>query len=371
MAHSLLEDASKNVSTAVCRSLFKKVGSDADGKDLRVHDCFEIDEKTWIVTKVKKQPLYNQFFGTARCQNAIKELMLDELATWHSVRALAVTKMDDGEVFIGRVVKIQGRRGKACLENGTYTRNTTKSTTQVSRLMAAPLAPSIAPAPLAPVGEQGDPMDLDQGDGALKVLLERVDKQEAELALNGNIVKNLCAQGSRAKEQHAILEAKLAEAAVRERKQHSELELLKAERRADGLRQLREFEKEQLQEQEAKKLREEKAKNGKWPNPYVTPKASVDPYVTPKASVAEDHLPEDEAQVKRDADSAKALLWRPQIEGHFPSELWSGQSGQCARLKLLMRSARRGLLLRKLLCVLLRRLLRVLLRLATALCWRS
>jgi hypothetical protein len=68
--------------------------------------------------------------------------MLDELATWHSVRALAVTKMDDdGEVSIGRAVKIQGQRGKACLENGTYTRNSTNSTIQVSKIMAAPLAP--------------------------------------------------------------------------------------------------------------------------------------------------------------------------------------------------------------------------------------
>jgi hypothetical protein len=69
--------------------------------------------------------------------------------------------------------------------------------------------------------------------------------------LNGNIVKSLCAQGSRAEEQHAILERKLAEAAVRERVQQSELELLKAQRRADGVRQLREYEKE-LQEEKAK-----------------------------------------------------------------------------------------------------------------------
>jgi hypothetical protein len=112
--------------------------------------------------------------------------------------------------------------------------------------MAAPLAPvadgSATPSiALAPVGEQGDPMDLDKGDGSLKALLERVDKQEAELALNGNMVKTLCAQGSRAEEQHAILEHKLAAAAIREQKQQSELELLKAERRADGLRQLHEF----------------------------------------------------------------------------------------------------------------------------------
>jgi hypothetical protein len=60
-----------------------------------------------------------------------------------------------------------------------------------------------------------------------------------------------------------------------------------------------EFEEEQLQE--------EKAKTGKWPNPYVTPKATVGPYVTPKVS-AEDHSPEDQAQAQRDADSAKALL---------------------------------------------------------------
>jgi hypothetical protein len=142
-------------------------------------------------------------------------------------------------------------------------------------------------------------MDLDEGDGAPKALLERVDKQQAEIALNGNTVRNLCAQGSRAEEQHAILEGKLAEAAVRERKQQSKLELIKAQRRADGFRQLREFEKEQLQE--------ETAKTGKWPNPYVTPKATVDPYVTPKVS-AEDHSPEDKAQAERDADSAKALL---------------------------------------------------------------
>ena len=109
-------------------------GTDADGKPLRVNECFEIDPKTWVVTKVFRQPLYNQFFGTTRCQRAIKELMLDEL----------VTKMDDdGEVSIGRAVKIQGRRGKACLENGSYTRNTTKSTVQISTLMAAPLAPVI------------------------------------------------------------------------------------------------------------------------------------------------------------------------------------------------------------------------------------
>jgi hypothetical protein len=209
MAHSLLEAASGNGSKAVNRCLFKMAGTDADGKPLRVRDCFEIDEKTWTVTKVKNQPLYNQFFGTTRCQRAIKELMLDELVTWHSVRAFAVTKMDDDvEVSIGSAVKMQGRRGKACLENGSYTRNSTKSTVQISKLMAAPLAPvadgsptpSIAPVPLAHVGEQGDPMDLDEGDGTLKALLKRVNKQEAEIALNGNIVKNLCAQGSRAKE---------------------------------------------------------------------------------------------------------------------------------------------------------------------------
>ena len=53
--------------------------------------------------------------------------------------------------------------------------------------------------------EQGDPMDLDEGDGSLKALLQRVNKQDAEIALNGNMVKTLCAQGSRAEEQHAIL----------------------------------------------------------------------------------------------------------------------------------------------------------------------
>jgi hypothetical protein len=63
MAHSLLEASSTNGST--CPSLFKKAGTDTDGKDLRVSDCFEVDEKTWIVTKVKFQPLYNQFYGTA------------------------------------------------------------------------------------------------------------------------------------------------------------------------------------------------------------------------------------------------------------------------------------------------------------------
>jgi hypothetical protein len=51
--------------------------------------------------------------------------LLDELATWHSVRALAVTRMSDGEVSIGRAVKIQGRSGGACLEDGTHGVNNT------------------------------------------------------------------------------------------------------------------------------------------------------------------------------------------------------------------------------------------------------
>ena len=130
--------------------------------------------------------------------------------------------------------------------------------------------------------------------------MKRVDKQEAELALNGNLVKSLCAQGSRAEEQHAILEGKLAEAAVREQKQQSELELLKAERRADGLRQLREFEQEQVL------LQKEKVRKAQWPNPYVTPKAA-DTHVPPQVS-AEDLSPEDQAQAQHDADSAKALV---------------------------------------------------------------
>ena len=143
-------------------------------------------------------------------------------------------------------------------------------------------------------------MDLDEGDGSLKALLQRVNKQDAEIALNGNMVKTLCAQGSRAEEQHAILERKLAEAAIREQKQQSELELLKAERRADGLRQLHEFEQEQ------ELLQKEKVKKAMWPNPYVTPKAA-DPYVPPQVST-EDLSPEDQAQAQRDTDSAKALV---------------------------------------------------------------
>jgi hypothetical protein len=374
--------------------LSKKAGTDAAGNDLCVSDCFEVDEKTWVVTKVKLQPLYyNQFYGTVRCQKAIKELMNDDLATWHSVRALAVTKMADGEVSIGRHIKMQGRRGGACLEDGTYMRNTTKSTSNLAKLMAAPLAPIADGSPTqsikrnqscaggygspnsrhdgvfipdngrdaqgnysflasaqgkaAPLAPVGDPMDLEQGDGGLKALLERVDKQQAEIKLNGNMVKSLCAQGTRAEEQHAILERKLAEAAVREQAQQSELELLKAQRRADGERQLREYEKEQ-QEEKAMELREEKAKSGKWPNPYVTPKASVGPSVTPKAPVAEDHSPEDEAQASRDADNAQALVEATNRRA-LAAELgeWARKAADAARQKwaveaaeLLMRSER-------------------------------
>jgi hypothetical protein len=81
MAHSLMEAQSVNGRKAVSKCLFKMAGTDADGKPLRVNECFEIDPKTWVVTKLFRQPIYNQLFGTARCQRAIKELMLDELVT--------------------------------------------------------------------------------------------------------------------------------------------------------------------------------------------------------------------------------------------------------------------------------------------------